>query len=173
MKLPPGWYLSPSLLFAISLPASAQSNNYVYPQACGPKADKFVVEQVKGQPPSAPEPGKALVYFIQKQAGTDFTTRIGLDGAWKGVLLRDSYTVVSVAPGEHHACAASQNTKHPEAELVHFTAEAGKVYYYLVRGSATTGSNSGPYITMLFGPADRDEALYLIASDPQSVASQR
>jgi hypothetical protein len=170
MKLPPGWYLSPSLLFAISLPASAQSNNYVYPQACGPKADKFVVEQVKGQPPTAPEPGKALVFFIQRQSGLNFTTRVGLDGAWTGVLLRDSYTFVSVAPGEHHACVASQNTKHPEVELLHFTAEAGDVYYFVVRGLAGIGDNTGPYNTMLFGPADRDEALHLIASDPQSVA---
>jgi hypothetical protein len=123
---------------------------------------------VKAQPPAAPEPGKALVYFIQKQGLPIFVTRVGLDGAWVGVIKHDSYIFASVAPGEHHVCAATQDKEHPGPELLHFTAEAGKVYYYLVRG--TVGAEIA---TMEFGPADRDEALFLIASDLQSVASPK
>jgi hypothetical protein len=84
-----------------------------------------------------------------------------------GVLLNDSYIFSSVTPGEHHACAATLNRKRPEVELLNFTVEAGKTYYCLARGIG------GPYAvgTMAFGPADRDEARYLIASDAQSVAT--
>ncbi len=151
----------------VSVSGTAQTADALYKQACGPLKAKFVVQQAKGNPPAAPEPGKALVYFIQKESGSPFTTRVGLDGAWVGVLQNDSYIFASVAPGEHHACAATTNRKHPEAELVSFTVEAGKAYYYLVRGTG------GPYAipTMEFGPANRDEARYLIASDPQSVAT--
>jgi hypothetical protein len=153
------------LFLAMSIPAVAQSADSIYQQACGPKDARFDVQQVKGQTPTAPEPGKALVYFIQKETDPIFITRIGLDGAWAGVLQHDSYIFASVAPGEHHACAATQDRKNPGAELLHFTAEAGKTYYYLVRGIV-----GGGFATMEFGPADRDEALFLIASDPQSAA---
>jgi hypothetical protein len=153
------------LLCAAYLSATAQTADAIYRQACGPRGEQFMVEQVKGQPPTASEPGKALVYFIQLEDSPIFTTRIGLDGDWVGVIQHDSYIFASVTPGEHHACAASQDRKHPGAEFAHFTAEAGKNYYYLVRG--ITG---GVTYTLLFGAADRDEALYLIAADPQSVA---
>ncbi len=156
------------LLLAVSVPAAAQTADAIYHQACGSKDAEFVVQQVKGQPPAAPEPGKALVYFIQKETAPIFITRVGLDGAWVGILQHDSYIFVSVAPGEHHACAATQDRKNPGAELLNFTVDAGKTYYYLVRG--TVGGN---YATMEFGPADRDEARFLIASDPQSVANPK
>jgi hypothetical protein len=152
--------------------AGAQTADSIYRQACGPKQAAFNVQQVKTPPPAAPEPGKALVYFIQKQSGTNFITRVGLDGAWTGVILRDSYISASVAPGEHHACVAAQDRKNPHAEFIHFTVEAGKTYYYLVRGIAAAGYGVS-FATMEFGPADRDEALFLIASDPQSVAANK
>lgn len=160
------------LLFAVSASATAQTADAIYKQACGPMDASFEVEQVKGQPPAAPEPGKALVYFIQKESGPYFTTRVGLDGSWVGVIQHDSYVFVSVVPGEHHACAATQDRKHPGAELVHFTAEAGNVYYYLVRGIAGS-TGSGDFATMVFSAADRDEAHFLIASDPMSVSKPK
>jgi len=147
--------------------ASAQTADAIYQRACGPKDIRFVVEQVKGHPPTAPQPGKALVYFIQKESAPIFITRVGLDGTWLGVMLHNSYIFASVEPGEHHACAATQDRKNPGGELVHFTAEAGKTYYYLVRGIG------GDFATMEFGPVDSDEALFLIASDPQSIAKLR
>ena len=155
------------LLFAVPVSATAQTADAIYKQACGPKEAAFTVELVKGQPPAAPEPGKALVYFIQKETGTYFTTRVGLDGVWVGVIQHDSYIFASVAPGEHHACAATLNRKHLEAELIHFTVEAGNIYYYLVRGTAGIYGGFG---AMEFGPPDSDEALALIASDPQTVS---
>jgi len=58
---------------------------------------------------------------------------------------------------------------HPE--LIHFTAKAGEVYYYLVRGIVSDGA-AAPAV-MIFGPAGRDEALFLIASDPQNTSTPR
>lgn len=159
--------VSAVLLFSLSVGAAAQSADALYQQACGPKAAEFDVQLVKSQPPAAPEPGKALVYFIQRENYPLFITRVGLDGAWVGVLQHESWIPISISPGEHHACAASQDRKHPGPELLHFTAEAGKTYYLLVRGIA---GNVGGLYSMEIGPADRDEALYLIAADPQSVA---
>jgi len=161
-----------ALLLLLSIPAAAQSADAIYQQACGPKDTSFVVEQVTGQPSATPAPGKALVYIIQRESGFHFKTRVGMDGAWAGMVEGNSYIPLTVAPGEHHFCAASQDRKHPEAEFVHFTAEAGKVYYYLVHGSAADGSE-GPALTMKFDVVDRDEALYLIASHLQSVAKPK
>jgi hypothetical protein len=158
------------LFLAVPACVSAQTADALYQQACGPKAARFTVQQAQGQPPAAPESGKALVYFIQKETLPIYVTRVALDGAWVGVLQHDSYIFASVEPGEHHACVATQNRKNPGPELVHFTAEAGKTYYYLVRGIA---GQYGAFATMLFSPADRDEALYLIASDPQSTATPK
>jgi hypothetical protein len=161
-----------SFLLAISIPAGGQTAEAIYKRACGPKASLFDVQQVKGNPHVEPELGKALVYFIQKESGAYFTTRVGLDGAWVGVIQRDPYIFTSVAPGEHHACVATKDRKPPEAELVHFTAEPGKVYYYLIRGiAASTGY--GGFATIEVSLADRDEALLLIASDSKSVATPK
>ena len=106
------------LLFAVSASANAQTADAIYKQACGPKDASFDVEQVLDvEPSAAPEPGKALVYFIQKESGRAyFTTMVGLDGSWVGVI-HDSNFFVSVVPGEHHACAATQDRKHPGVEL--------------------------------------------------------
>ncbi len=161
-----------SLLLIVSLSASAQTADAIYHRACGPKDTSFQVHHVKGNPPAQPEPRKALVFFLQTQSGMNFMTRIGLDGAWNGVIQGNSYIVASVAPGEHHVCAATMGRKHPLAEFIHFTAEPDKVYYYLVRGTATNGKYSG-FFSMPIGPVDRDEALYLIASDPITTATPK
>ena len=160
-------------VFALLLscvPASAQNADVIYGQACGPKDASFLVDHVKSQSRTSPDPGKALVYIIQTESMPGIITRIGVDGSWGGVVRDNSYVPLSVEPGEHHLCAATQNTKHPEAQFVHFRAEAGKVYFYLVRG---TRADVGNGLTMAFDVVDRDEALYLIASAPKSVAKPK
>lgn len=72
------------LVLTIPLSASAQTADAIYQRACGPQDVLFDVQQVKTQPAAAPEPGKALVYFIQDAYGEVYTTRVGLDGAWVG-----------------------------------------------------------------------------------------
>jgi hypothetical protein len=157
------------LILTMSLSASAQTADAIYQRACGPKDASFDVQQIKGQPSAAPEPGKALVYFIQDAYGEMYTTRVGLDGAWVGAFKKSWYVSISVAPGEHHACVSWQNVKSRRPRFLDFTAEAGKSYYYLVH--SITGQYSSDILEI--GPVDHDEALFLIASDPQSAAKPK
>lgn len=60
----------------MSVSAAAQTAEAIYKRACGPKDSLFDVQHVKGIPPKTPEPGKALVDFIQKEYGPKrFITR--------------------------------------------------------------------------------------------------
>jgi hypothetical protein len=116
-----------------------------------------------------PEPGKALVYFIQDRGAHSFgiggsvEALIGLDGAWVGANRNNSYFAVSVKPGEHHACADLHSV-----ELAHFNAEAGKVYYFRVRA---VGTRYGVYLFL--DSVNSDEAKYLIATFPQSMSQPK
>ena len=113
------------MLFAVS--AFAQVPPAVAPAACGPENVSFNVKLDESQHALAqPEPGKALVYFIQEKGADAFgvTTKIGLDGTWVGASKNSSYFAVSVEPGEHHVCANVQSFRGHPVGLVHFTAEA-------------------------------------------------
>ena len=139
--------------------------------ACGPKDGSFNVKLDESQHTLAqPEPGKARVYFIQEKAADalSLATRIGLDGAWVGVNKNNSYFAVSVEPGEHHVCADVRTpTGIPGVPVgfLHFTAEAGKVYYFDAR--VVYGNDS----YLFLGAVDSDQAKYLIASYSLSVST--
>lgn len=143
------------------------------PPTCGPWDFRFDAElDASPQAPIEPEPGKAIVYFIQ-DAGTLHTlgyptTRMAIDGKWLGVNKKNSYFAVSVMPGERHLCAAEETrTPWEHVELTHFVAEAGKIYYFRLRRPL---SPNGSTIFMEFRLADDDEAKYLISSFPISVS---
>ncbi|MGH9342874.1 MAG: DUF2846 domain-containing protein [Terriglobia bacterium] len=159
-------------LFAMSVTAGAQGAHGIYRQACGLNNVKFHVKMVNGQPPAAPEAGKALVYFVQKKYGAGLLARIGLDGTWVGALKGNSYIALSIAPGEHRACASLQypRASREDGEFLRIAVEAGKVYYYQVRNVETAAPVDGGVDTVEFAPAEVDEALFQIAADPQSVA---
>jgi hypothetical protein len=158
------------LLFAGSVLAQNQPEPAT--AACGPKSVKFAVkEDTSGQILAQPEPGKALIYFVQELGAGNClgacVTRIGLDGTWAGALKHNAYFSVSVDPGEHHACMNIQSGS-PLGKLVafvHVSAEAGKTYYIgtqaFVRTSATR---------LEMRPLDIDQAQHLIASLPLSVS---
>lgn len=142
--------------------------------ACGPKSTSFNVKSDESQHALAqPEPGKALVYFVQDIGevsclGGCLTTKIGLDGAWVGANQHNAYFSVSVEPGEHHVCAKPQSHVgwiSRRVVLAHFTAEAGNVYYFLTRGFM-----GGNQILFDLDPVDSDQAKYLISSYPLSVS---
>jgi len=157
-----------ALLFAAS--AFAQGPSAVATSACGPKDASFDVKLDKTQHPLAqPDPGKALVYFIQEK-GSD--ALIGLDGAWVGANKRSSYFGVSVEPGEHHVCAdvhTPRGIPGPPVGFLHFTAEEGRVYYFNAR--VVYGPGAEPYLFL--GAVDSDQAKYLIASYPLSVSTPK
>lgn len=159
-----------TLLLAAS--AFAQESPAALESACGPKEGSFNAKLDESQHTLAqPESGKARVYFIQQKAVDTFavTTEIGLDGAWVGANKNSSYFTVSVAPGEHHVCASVQSFRGHPLGFVHFTAEAGRVYYFNARviyGERTEAN-------LFLGEVDSDQAKYLIASYPLSVATPK
>jgi hypothetical protein len=120
-------------IFLLSFPIASFAQTASVEQAatpgCGKDDVKFDVKTEKSQHPFAkPEPGKALVYFLQDD--TDFlssprpTTRFGLDGTWIGATHSSSYFYVYVEPGVHHLCAAQ------------FNADADGIYFFVVRNHA-------------------------------------
>jgi len=148
--------------------------------ACGPKQVTFDI-RLDDSHSSLPrlEEGKALVYFMQDRGGLvgigigPSVTRVGLDGAWVGANKNDSYFAVSVQPGEHHFCVNDPRSfirGNPKEiiELAHFTAEAGKVYYFRIRNFSR-----GDFSRLELSAPDSDEANYLIASSPMSIAQAK
>lgn len=154
-----------SALIALLLAALAfaQEPSGAATLACGPESRSFQVKLDKSQHALAqPDPGKALVYFIQEKGSDVFavTTKIGIDGAWVGANKNSSYFAVSVDPGEHHGCANVQSFRGHPVGLVHFTAETGKVYYFDARVVYGEGSD----LYFFLGTVDSDQARYLIDS---------
>lgn len=169
------------VLMLLTLSAFAQQEPVPAASACGSWKAKFEVKLDESQHTLAePEAGKALVYFVQDIGAVNclggcFQTRFGLDGAWVGAVQHDSYFSVSVEPGEHHLCASPQShflaatsEKYASIRLAlsHFTAEAGKVYYFRTRWSF--GSQSQELFDL--DAIDSDQAKYLITSYPLSVS---
>jgi hypothetical protein len=153
-------------VFAQALPAGL-------PAACGPENVTFKVKLDETQHTvEQPEAGKARVYLIQDKGidmPMDFifpVANIGLDGAWLGANWNNSYFNVSVEPGEHHLCAYMQSGYGGLVGLLHFTAEAGKVYYFNAR---IIERQYG--LNLFFDPVDSDQARYQIATFPLSIST--
>lgn len=159
-----------ALLFAAS--AFAQESAAAVESACGPRDGGFNVKLDESQHTlTKPEPGKARVYFIQQKAADTFavTTEIALDGAWVGANKNSSYFAVSVVPGEHHVCVSVQSFRGHPLGFVHFTAEAGRVYYFngrVIYGERTEAN-------LFLGEVDSDQGKYLITSYPLSIATPK
>ena len=106
---------------------------------CGTLDTKFDVSTQKSRILAAPDPGKALIYFLQDD--TYFashprpTTRFGMDGQWIGATHSDSYFYISVDPGEHHLCSQWQSVvllgSGMRTAAAHFTAAPGGVYFFV------------------------------------------
>ncbi len=95
--------------------------------------------------------------------------KLAMDGAWVGANHGNSYFSVSVEPGEHHVCVTLQSSFVAQrVELAHFTAEAGKTYYY--RSELVT-SRSVELLEL--DPIDSDQGKYLIDSFPLSVSTPK
>jgi Protein of unknown function (DUF2846) len=126
---------------ALAQSAPAPTGTATVP-GCGPADFSFSVKSDgSSHPVSQPEPGKALAYFLQDDRTFEShprpTVKWGMDGTWVGATQADTYFYLSVDPGEHHLCAEWQsavliNGGRPSA-ADHFTAEAGKVYYFRAR----------------------------------------
>jgi hypothetical protein len=156
-----------AFLFAAS--GLAQNSSSV----CGRENVSFKVTLDKSHPSlPKPEPGKATVVFIQDFGGQKFgigvhvTARIGSDGSWVGAIRDNSYSSVFLDPGERHICVDARTGLFAiPAEFAHFTAEAGKVYYFRWRYLSIGG--------LLLAPVDSDEAKYQIAQFPLSISKPK
>jgi hypothetical protein len=164
----------------LSVSAVAQATAGVA-DACGPKDVLFDVRQDSSQHALVqPEAGKALVYIVSQSGlacgvGGWCVMRAGLDGTWVGAFLTrvpfreddryNSFLYVSVEPGEHHVCVNARSGQGDMIARSHFTAEPGKVYYLGIQGVYSLYSRF-----LNVGPLDSDEAKYLIATSPLSVA---
>jgi Protein of unknown function (DUF2846) len=168
------------VLFAVLLLASsafAQNQPSVSnPEAaCGHFDVHFDIKKDSGQHLAQTEPDKALVYIIQDEdhpdcIKCDTTTRVGLDGSWIGATHGNSYFFFSADPGEHHLCAnrlPQFNVTTKPLALFGFMAEAGKTYYFRIHAIYSSGSGA-TYSD--FGPANPDEARYLISISPYSIS---
>jgi hypothetical protein len=130
-----------TLAFAQTFPTSQA----VVP-GCGDKKIKWDVATDRSKHPTGTaDPAKALVYFLQDDANFQSapkpTTRFGLNGNWVGATQFNAYFYVSVDPGEYHLCAGWQSwvgvgEGHTSA-ADHFTAEAGRSYFFIVRNFYT------------------------------------
>jgi hypothetical protein len=160
-----------ALLLGVSVLAQAQQAGLR--AACGAEKASFKVELDGTQhTPAAPEPGKAQVYILRDDGvlgGPDDigypTIKIGMDGTWVGANEGNSWFVFSVEPGEHGMCASVQSGLDIGhiLEFAHFTAEAGKTYYFRTRFTITKRQ---AYLN--FDPADSDQGKYMIAAFPLS-----
>jgi len=145
--------------------------------ACGPKGVKFTVKDDNSQHAvGQPEDGKALVYVIQEIGSVNciggcLTTKIALDGAWMGANHSNSYLAFAVAPGERHLCVNWQSHFARMSSvfgLAHFTAEAGKVYFFRTR---TIGYGGPTFFDV--EPIDSDQGKLFIASTPMSISQPK
>jgi hypothetical protein len=132
------------LLLVLLLGCSAFAQNQASSAAagCGPEGMSFQVKTDKKQHPmTSPEPGKALIYFIQDDSRflsvPKPTTRVGLDGQWIGATHANSYFYFLASPGEHNLCTDWQSSVivggGRKSAAIHFTAEPGKVYDFMVQ----------------------------------------
>ena len=157
------------IAFFFATSALAQNSS----AACGSENVSFNVTLDKSHPslPTA-APGKATFVFIQDSGerkfgiGVHVIARIGVDGTWVGAIKDNSYLSVFLEPGEHHICVnLDSDLLGKPVEFAHFTAEAGKVYYF--RSRYLSGGN------LLLAPVDSDEAKYQIATFPLSVGKPK
>ena len=161
-----------SIVCAASLPLFGQIQRLppVLPAACGEAQLSMAVKLDKAQHIILqPDPGRAQVYFIEDmgRGGAGITTKIGMDGKWVGANKRNSYFSVSAAPGEHHLCAAIEpSDAWSYVELAHFTAEAGKTYFYRTRIVITRDGIE--YFSLL--PLDSDAGEYAASVYPIATA---
>ena len=171
------------LLFALSTLCAGRARAQLGP-GCGPADVKFDVKTAKGPHASpAPEPGKALVFFIQDdmkfEGGIRPTTRFGTDGTWLGATHANSYFYAFVDPGEHHVCANWQSVHFGSSfgvpkrstAAAHLTAEAGKTYYFRAQDITKMDHTGGEHDTevvsraeVVLEPLDADEAQVVINS---------
>src|ERR1700686_2432681 len=145
---------------------------------CGAPDVKFEVKTVKQQPAVKPDPGKALLFFIEDDSSFDShpkpTTRLGVDGRWEGATHGSSYLFPFLDPGVHHLCASWQSLVvlglGHKTLAAHFTAEPGEVYYFSAKANWLLHDG---FTGMTLDPLDSDEGQLLASKLKFSVSKEK
>jgi hypothetical protein len=169
------------ILIAASACAQAPAPAPPAQRACGPWNAKFQIDIDDSHAPAPNvEPGKALIFVVEDQlymGAKDVTVRVGVDGAWVGATLGDSYLFFTVEPGEHHLCVdINPGILEPgyTTSLFGLTAEAGKVYYFRARTMGGRESLASYHtISIDLDRLNSDEGEFLVASSPLSVSKAK
>ena len=168
------------ILIAASVSAQNPAPAPLPQSACGPWDAKFQIDNDDSHSPMPKvEPGKALVFVIEDQrymGARDVTVRVGLDGAWVGATLGDSYLFFTVEPGEHHLCADIKPgilSPGRTVSLFGLTAEAGGVYYLRARTEGGREDLGSKTISIDLDLLNSDEGKFLVALSPLSVSKSK
>lgn len=166
-------FLGGLVLAVASLPLTALAQSAAAPAAattgCGDAAVRYDVDTDRGLHPAPPQPGRALVYFIQDDRKvTGFlrpTTRVGVDGSWVGATHGNTYFFFFVDPGAHHLCASWQPSSFfaqgQKTMTVDFSAKAGATYYFQATNTLPGSSRAA---TISLTPLSNDEGFDLVDS---------
>jgi hypothetical protein len=142
------------VILAMPLIARAQDEAARVAAGCGPNEIEFTVKSDKKQhPKSDVEGGKALVYVLDDRGGATVNIgptpipRVGVDGTWVGANRKHSYFSFSVAPGSHNLCTSAkgpfEKATNSTLAATTFNAEAGQIYYFVVKAAVNPQGNSG------------------------------
>ena len=163
------------------------------PDSCGSDKVEFKVSTKKHQSlPALTDPNKALVVLVEEEDklqgeacwGCNFTTRIGIDGAWAGANKGSSYFAVTVAPGVHHICVNWQSVIgmfRRQVGLTEFNAEPGQTYYFdtkikespgLVTGSGNDVMQDSQW-TLNLEKLNRDQGLYRVQTSALAKSAEK
>jgi hypothetical protein len=102
---------------------------------CGPLKEKHEVNtQRETEAIVAVPPGKALIYFICRRGPRQ--VKLAIDGKWRAVVEKNTYSRIEIDPGVQHLCMAS-SVGTTAGTMLYLTAEAGKSYF--LEGGAQGG----------------------------------
>ena len=132
-----------------------------------------------------PEAGKGQVVFTETSekppkvgcfsagGSCNDVVRFGVDGAWVGATMGNSYFAISLKPGVHHLCAVLGK----KVDAQPLTVEAGKVYYFQVayraEGTQYGTSDHANYQVnenVDFSMLDEDNGKYRVKASALSIA---
>lgn len=136
---------------------------------CGPNEMQFDAKTDKTQHPQAPPDAARAVIYVFSERLEFPNVRIGMDGKWMGANHEESYFFFTAEPGEHRLCwdiQKGQGTLTDQGAATTFTAEAGKVYFFLTALPYSVGFGT----EWKFERIDAAEGMFLVSSRPLSTS---
>jgi hypothetical protein len=116
------------------------------PLSCGPKDEKHVIIEHKGeQPVPAPSAGKAMVVVVLGGSYTkSYQQKLAVNGQWRAVMKESQYSFFEVDPGALRLAWCGRGGKFGKLEDTRLliTARPGETYY--LRGTVRDISEVDP-----------------------------